>query len=33
MVVGGSGTVGYAVYAESIMDWLKGKRYSSLSVT
>jgi hypothetical protein len=32
MVVGGSGPIGYAVFAENIMDWLKSKKYGSLSV-
>lgn len=32
MVVGGSGPVGYAVFAENIMDWLKSKKHGSLSV-
>ena len=32
MVVGGTGPVGYAVFAESVLDWLKSKHYSSLTV-
>lgn len=32
MVVGGTGPVGYAVFAENIFDWLKSKNYKSLSV-
>jgi hypothetical protein len=33
MIIGGTGPIGYAVFAETILKWLKGKKYNSLSVT
>jgi hypothetical protein len=32
MIIGGTGPIGYAVFAETILDWLKGLKYNSLSV-
>jgi hypothetical protein len=32
MVIGGAGPVGYAVFAENVLEWLKSKGYRSLSV-
>jgi hypothetical protein len=32
MVVGGSGPVGYAIFAENILEWLKQRKYASLGV-